>query len=131
MGKPVTGLSDEALQHLVNHEWPGNVRQLRNVIERAVIQCETDVIGLRDLAFGAPEDDLDVLLANVPSDNTELKEIKKQIRTKAVSRIEKRFVLQALNRSNWNVTRAARQVGLKRTNFQAMMKKHGIRRAKS
>lgn len=128
MNKPIRGLSNEALKHLVSHDWPGNVRQLRNVVERAVIQSESDLIVLKDLTFGDPQDDLNVLLENVPEDNEELKLVKKEIRLKAVRKVEKNFILQALNRSDWNVTQAARQVGLKRTNFQTMMRKYGIKR---
>ena len=53
--------------------------------------------------------------------------IKKEIRQKAVSEVEKNFVLNALALNNWNVTQAARKVGLQRTNFHNLMKKHGIK----
>jgi len=131
VGKSIRGLADDALKHLLNHEWPGNVRQLRNVIERAVIHCESGLIQLKDLTFGDPQDELSLLLENVPEDNEALKRMKKEIRQKAVHKVEKNFILQALNRSNWNVTQAARRVGLKRTNFQTMMRKYGIRRSSS
>lgn len=130
MDKPVKGLTDDALKHLVSRDWPGNVRQLRNVLERAVIQCETDLIELKDLTFGDPRDELNLLLENVPENNEELKRVKKEIRLRAVREVEKNFIIQALNRSDWNVTLAARQVGMKRTNFQTMMRKYGIRRPK-
>jgi len=65
-------------------------------------------------------------IERVPSTNEELKRIKKEIRQKAVSTVEKNFVLNALMQSNWTVTRAAKKVGLQRTNFQNLMKKHGI-----
>ena len=129
VGKTVRGLADDALKHLIGHEWPGNVRQLRNVIERAVIHCESELIQLKDLTFGDPQDELSLLLENVPEDNEALKRMKKEIREKAIRKVEKNFILQALNRSDWNVTQAARQVGLKRTNFQTMMRKYGIRKS--
>ncbi|WP_054032576.1 sigma-54-dependent transcriptional regulator [Desulfatitalea tepidiphila] len=128
VGKTVRGLADDALKHLIGHEWPGNVRQLRNVIERAVIHCESELIQLKDLTFGDPQDELSLLLENVPEDNEALKRMKKEIREKAIRKVEKNFILQALNRSDWNVTQAARQVGLKRTNFQTLMRKYGIRK---
>jgi len=128
VGKPIRGLSDDALKHLIDHDWPGNVRQLRNVIERAVIHCESDLILLKDLTFGDPQDDLSLLLENIPEDNETLKRVKKEIRLKAVRKVEKNFIVQALNRADWNVTQAARQVGLKRTNFQTMMRKYGIQK---
>jgi DNA-binding NtrC family response regulator len=128
MNKPIRGLSEDALRHLTQHQWPGNVRQLRNTVERAVIQCDGETIGLKDLLFGDPGGDLTALLAHVPETNQELVTLKKEIRRKAVHQIEKNFILQALSQCDGNVTQAARKVGLKRTNFQTLMRKYDIKR---
>ncbi|MBR9982173.1 MAG: sigma-54-dependent Fis family transcriptional regulator [Desulfatitalea sp.] len=128
MEKPIRGFSEEAVQYLVHQDWPGNVRQLRNAVERAVIHCETDAITVKDLTFGDTDLDLTALMAHVPETNDELVELKKEIRRKAVHTIEKNFLQRALDANDWNVTRAARQVGLKRTNFQTMMRKCGLNR---
>ncbi len=56
-----------------------------------------------------------------------LKQVKKDIRRKAVEKVEKNFLLNALIKNDWNVTHAAGKTGLQRTNFQSLMKKHGIR----
>ncbi len=129
MNKPIRGLSEDALRHLTQHQWPGNVRQLRNTVERAVIQCDGETIGLKDLLFGDPGGDLTALLAHVPETNAELVTLKKEIRQKAVHQIEKHFILQALSQCDGNVTQAARKVGLKRTNFQTLMRKYDIKRS--
>ena len=128
MQKTVKGLSHPAAQRLIHHDWPGNVRQLRNVVERAMIQCETDEISLTDLSLDSPGADLSHLIDQVPQTNAEFKQLKKVIRDKAVDLVEKNFITQALIRSQWNVTRAARSVGLQRSNFQKLMQKHGIKR---
>ncbi len=128
MDKPVKGLTAEAIQYLTQQEWPGNVRQLRNAVERAVIQCEADMITVKDLSFADSANDLTTLMTHIPETNDELIALKKEIRQKAVLQIEKNFILHALNQNDWNVTQAARQVGLKRTNFQNMMRKHDIKR---
>ncbi len=52
LGKPVRALSDEALERLVAYPWPGNIRELENVIERAIILADGDVLGLRELPEG-------------------------------------------------------------------------------
>lgn len=130
MGKQIDGMSDEAAERLIGFAWPGNVRQLRNVIERAAIICETDRIGLADLPrLGAigEEGGTDDTDEPVPATNEDLKRLKKAVRQKAVDHIEKRFILNALSKNDWNVTRAAEKVGLQRPNFHAMMKKHGIK----
>lgn len=125
MGKNIKGFDENAVRSLMNYEWPGNARQLRNVVERAVILCEQEHIASKDLPLARegetpPED--------IPATNEELKELKKKIRQKAVNEVERDFLLKALIQNDWNVTRAAARVGLQRTNFQNLMKKHGIRR---
>jgi DNA-binding NtrC family response regulator len=125
LGKQVTELSAGAMSALVNHDWPGNVRELENTIQRAVILASDNVIRqahLGDIADTSLRLDLDV-----PRTSDELKRTKKVAREKSVESIEKRFVLEALGRNSWNVTRSAEETGMQRANFQALMKKHGIR----
>ena len=64
---------------------------------------------------------------DVPRTSDELKRLKKAAREKSVEEIEKRFVLEALRRNAWNVTRSAEETGMQRPNFQALMKKYRIR----
>jgi DNA-binding NtrC family response regulator len=122
-GKGMKGFSVEASGRLAAYDWPGNVRQLRNVIERAVILCEGDEITPKELPA---LEEMGGLVVQVPETNEELKRLKKEIREKAVHEVEKNFVIQALMQNDWNVTRAAKKVGLQRPNFQNLMKKHGI-----
>ncbi|MGB5745599.1 MAG: helix-turn-helix domain-containing protein, partial [Desulfobacterales bacterium] len=119
--------TQRALGMLMAYAWPGNVRELRNVIERAVILCEGDQITLKDLPIGGDVADIEQLIDHIPSTNDELKRIKKEIRQKAVAKVEKNFVMNALMKNHWNVTRAAEKVGLQRTNFQSLIKKHHIK----
>ena len=128
LGKPAQTLSDEAVQKIIGYDWPGNVRQLRNVIERAVIQCDVEMIAARDIWLGQAEDSPAEFPSSIPETNVELKKMKKDIRQKAIMEVEEKFILQALVQSDWNVTQAARKVGLKRSNFQNMMRKYGIGR---
>jgi DNA-binding NtrC family response regulator len=126
LGKDITGFDDAAVQRMTLFDWPGNVRQLRNVIERAVILCESDQITLKELPVFSSGHDFGRLVDAVPSTNEELKRLKKEIRKKATDQVEANFIRSALDRCDWNITHAARETGLQRTNFQAMMKKHGI-----
>ena len=126
LGKDITGFDDTAVQRLTLFDWPGNVRQLRNVIERAVILCESDQITLKELPVFSDRHDFGHLVDAIPSTNEELKRVKKEIRKKATDQIEANFIRSALDRCDWNITRAARETGLQRTNFQSMMKKHGV-----
>jgi DNA-binding NtrC family response regulator len=117
--------SPGAMNLLMNHDWPGNVRELENVVQRAVILASGDVIRqghLVNIIDLLPRIDLDV-----PRTSEELKRIKKIARKKSVENVEKHFVLGALKRNGWNVTRAAEETGMQRSNLQALMKKYDIR----
>jgi len=121
----VTEFSAGAMNLLMNHDWPGNVRELENVIHRAVILANDEVIRqghLINLIDMLPRISLDV-----PKTGEELKQIKKIARQKSVENVERHFVLGALKRNEWNVTRAAEETGMQRTNFQALMAKYDIR----
>ncbi len=131
LGRKIKGFSDDAIKQLNNFQWPGNVRQLRNVIERATILCESEQIRAKDLSLGDENHDLEQLIDYVPETNAALKQVKKQIRQKAIAKVEKSFLLNALSKADWNITKAAARVGLQRSNFQAMMKKHGITRPRN
>jgi DNA-binding NtrC family response regulator len=126
MGKTIQGFSDDAVARITEYGWPGNVRQLRNMVERAAILCDTQTIGLKELPSLGGIDDIETLFDNTPQTNEELKSIKAAVRQKAVSRVEINFLTHALAANDWNVTRAAKAVGMQRPNFQNMMKKHGI-----
>jgi DNA-binding NtrC family response regulator len=126
MGKKIDGLENEAVSRITEYDWPGNVRQLRNSLERAVILCEADKISLKDLPLLGDAGEIEQLMENIPSTNEELKRIKKEIRRKAVGKVEKNFILNALVKYDWNVTQAAESTGLQRSNFHNLMKKYGI-----
>ena len=126
LNKHIVGFDDRAISRLTEYDWPGNVRQLRNAIERAVILCEADKITLKELPVLGDMGDVEQLIDHVPSTNEELKKIKKEIRQKSVEKVERNFILNALMQNEWNVTRAAKNVGLQRTNFQALMRKHNV-----
>jgi DNA-binding NtrC family response regulator len=96
---------------------------LENIIERAVVLTEGDIVHREDLEL-QPEQGEDVTVATaIPQSLHELKETKRQLREQAVEPVEKAFVLSALKRNNWNVTRAAEETGMLRPNFQALLKK--------
>jgi len=121
----VIEFSAGAMNLLMNHDWPGNVRELENVVHRAVILANDEVIRqghLVNLIDMLPRLDLDV-----PRTSGELKHIKKMAREKSVENVERHFVLAALKRNGWNVTRSAEDTGMQRSNFQALMKKYDIR----
>ena len=97
-GKEVKGFKPEALKVLSEHSWKGNIRELKNVVELAVILAEgphLDVsdIGLEGLEAPEPENGIGVLDGSVKE-------------------VERELILQTLNREDWNRTRASRKLGI-------------------
>jgi DNA-binding NtrC family response regulator len=126
MGKTIKGFTPEAMEKLMKYPWPGNVRELENVIERTVVMIEDEMVRVEHLILPGQEEK-EGWESQVPMSSEELKELKKQLRERAVEEVEKAFILNALERHQWNVTRAAEEVGMLRPNFQALMRKYQIR----
>ena len=126
----VQTIADAALRLLEQYDWPGNIRQLESAIERAVISCDGTVIEPHHLPravtrAGMPEP------YPIPQNNQEFLSLKKKLRESAIVDLEREFILDALQRNDWNVTRAAQEVNIQRPNFQALMRKHAIRAGRS
>ncbi|MDA8430677.1 MAG: sigma-54 dependent transcriptional regulator [Geobacteraceae bacterium] len=127
IGKEIRGIAPDVMSFLGSYAYPGNVRELENMIERAVVLAEGDIIRNEDLELwdstaSAPHGRIE----HIPLNAEELKEMKRHIRDHAMESLESAFVRNALERNGWNVTRAAEETGILRPNFQSMMKKLGI-----
>ncbi len=120
MGKDIAGFTPDALRALQAYAFPGNVRELENVIERAVALAGARVIGLGDLppelsgAAGAPTP---ALLA-LPQQGMRLDDV--------LGEVERRLILEALNRTGGVRTRAADLLGITFRSLRYRLKKHGL-----
>ena len=126
MGKAIKGFAPEAMERLIRYPWPGNVRELENVIERSVVMVDGEMVRPEHLILPREEEKEEIEI-QVPLTSDGLKELKKHLREKAVEDVERAFVLNALERNNWNVTKASEEVGMLRPNFQALMRKYNLR----
>jgi transcriptional regulator with PAS, ATPase and Fis domain len=109
-GKPMTGISDDALQVLVGYRWPGNIRELENMLERAVIVASDEMLTLRDL----PAD----LGASVPSGAQT---------AGMIEAMERTLIEKVLAESGWNKSKAARRLGIGRRTLYSKAARYGIR----
>jgi len=123
--KEIDGITPRAMSALELHDWPGNVRELENVLERAFLLADSRLIDLEDLPTVVGEHPT-AEWDEVPTDAKGLAAKKRELRAEAVERLEKLFVLKALKAAQWNVSQAARTVGMQRPNLHALMRKHGI-----
>ncbi len=126
MRKNLKKISPAFLDLLKSYSWPGNVRELENIIERIVIMTDEEEIQPQHFPIPVPPQG-ERITFQIPRTSEELKELKRHLRDKATEEAEKLFVLQALARNDWNVTKAAKDVGMLRQNFQALMRKCNIR----
>ncbi len=117
LNKKFEGLTDAAMVALVRYHWPGNVRELANCIERAAVMAEGDWIDVNDLP---PYVLADAVGADSPTrpGPTALSEQTEQF--------ERQRILDALERYRWNRTRAAEELGIKRTTLQYKIRKYGL-----
>jgi DNA-binding NtrC family response regulator len=118
--KDVRGISRGALPALSGYDWPGNVRELENVIARSVALATRPVIRLDDLPLDLSIHETGTRGGDAGPGVLTLKE--------ARDRFEHAYVLRALERENWNQSRAARSLGVHRNTLLARLAGWGIRR---
>jgi DNA-binding NtrC family response regulator len=116
--RDVSGLEPAALERLAAHDWPGNLRELENAIERAILLCEGSVVRAHEILPGATADSS--AQGEAP--------LRDRIR-RATRQIEREAILDALRLTDGNVTQAAQRLGLSRRGLQLKMRELDIERA--
>ena len=118
-GTRVDGLSDAAMERLVAHDWPGNIRELENLVERLAILQREGEIDVGDLPFEPTDAGGGVGgLPQVGEAGIDFNRV--------VDQVERDLILQALERTHWNKNQAARLLGLNRTTLLEKIKKKGL-----
>ena len=114
--RSVEGISDAAITVLQAYRWPGNIRELENVIERLVAVCDRDVIDAEDLPY-----EYHLAPLTKPDGGTE------GLLERACETFERNFILKALEQSGWNVTGTARALGVPLSTLKHKMDRLDIR----
>ena len=117
LGKKFKGITDDVISTLTRYDWPGNVRELANCIERAAVISENKWIDVGDL----PQH----ILAEAAAARTTA-EIEPAALAEQTEQFERKRILESLERHRWNRTRAAEELGMKRTTLQYKIKKYGL-----
>ncbi len=113
LGRPGSGLDPDTLRTLTAYDWPGNIRQLSNAIERAVVLGDGDMIRPEDL----PDELLERSAGEVPLSDFQ----------NAIAETKKQLLLGALEQTDGNAAAAARQLGLHPNSFRRLMRQLGLK----
>jgi DNA-binding NtrC family response regulator len=119
--RPLKGVSSDLMRRLVEHRWEGNVRELANLIQRAVVMSSGETIHPDDVGWHQP--DAPPCIPENQLFSLPYREAKQQV----LEQFTVPYLHHALEQVEGNVTRAAQNCGLERQSFQQIMKKYGVR----
>ncbi|MFH1678452.1 MAG: sigma-54 dependent transcriptional regulator [Candidatus Omnitrophota bacterium] len=120
--KRIIDISQEALDTLIAYDWPGNIRELENVIERAVILTQGEVIAKVDLPDHLQEGEYDQSKTGTFPGETKGNKLLKE----ALENPEREIIRGTLEKADWNRKKAAERLGINRTTLYNKMKKYGL-----
>jgi DNA-binding NtrC family response regulator len=130
-GRKVREFSPEALRVMQQQRWPGNVRELENAVEYAVVFCRGEIVAPSDLPFERPS------WAPVPEESSGDGEVAlpggladlpyRDAKQRALTAFDNAYFTELLERTGGNVSQAAREAGLDRSNFRRAAKRAGVR----
>ncbi len=130
-GRKVREFSPDALRVMQQQRWPGNVRELENAVEYAVVFCRGEIVTPTDLPFERPS------WAPVPTEPSDAGEVKlpagladlsyRDAKQRALGAFDNAYFTAVLERTGGNVSQAAREAGLDRSNFRRAAKRAGVR----
>jgi DNA-binding NtrC family response regulator len=115
--KRVQGIAPDALAQLQSYGWPGNIRELRNAVERAMLLGEGRILTAADFSMTADRQARLTEGVELPANGIDLEQL------------ERSLVVQALERSGWNQTKAAALLGLNRDQIRYRIDKFKLERA--
>lgn len=123
-------LSTDAMRSLVSYEWPGNIRELENLIRYLIVTTQDDYIERADIPLHVREQNPDIDPFGAPGTTAEkdANDFINSLSNMTWPQLEKEYVKLLLDKNSWNITWAAKASGINRSTFASRMRKLGIRR---
>jgi transcriptional regulator with PAS, ATPase and Fis domain/iron only hydrogenase large subunit-like protein len=121
LNKNIIGIEERAINAMVKYPWPGNIREMQNVIERAAVLTHDEIIKLGNLPLAFAES-----YAEDGEDIIDLRSFKKE-REPHVLRVEKKLIQRYLADAGGNVSKAAQLANIPRRTFYRLLDKHGLK----
>ena len=126
LGRRVRAVAVDAAEQLTHHGWPGNIRELENLMERVILLLDSEVVQLDDLPDEVRGEAVprDLPSGEMPAAGESLRDVVR-VHTQE---LERDLIRRALEATGWNVTHAAQRLGLSRKGLQLKLKDYGLRR---
>jgi transcriptional regulator with GAF, ATPase, and Fis domain len=122
--KTIRGIDQAAMAYLKVYNFPGNVRELENIIERAVVLCKGEILTVNELPDSVRRKNIEK--GEPPSTIKELNELKHKLWREIISPLETEFALRLLEKGDRNISEAARLGGLHRKQLQRILKRNKL-----
>ncbi len=124
INKPISGIDDRAIQAMLRYHWPGNIRELQNIIERAAVLTQDRVIRLENLPVIFAE----LALRGSNGDHGPAEVTFRSQREKQVGQVEKNLIRRYLQESGGNVSAAARKANIPRRTFYRLLARYDFKK---
>ncbi|MCX6833926.1 MAG: sigma-54 dependent transcriptional regulator [candidate division Zixibacteria bacterium] len=121
LGRPSLTISREAVDRLLSHTWPGNIRELENTLKRAAVLCTSNHLEVTDIMFVASDD-------SAPKQPVGPSRTSLRIKGNLLDNTQRELIVKALEENGWNYTRTANDLGIGRTTLWRKIKRYDLKR---
>ncbi len=119
-GRKIRGFTQRAMDQMQRYRWPGNVREMKNVIERAIVLAEGEYIDQQDL-----------MLSKLPTtgDTTDVPSVPMEFVPSSLADVERKHILATLRATNWNKSQTASMLGIERSTLDRKIQRYDLHEA--